>query len=379
MKQGQDFDQDNSEGKRTGKWTKEEDEVLLAAVQSYGTKAWKLVSKSVQGRNQVQCLHRWTKILQPGLTKGPWSIAEDRKLLEWVQKEGPNKWTACAEYIRGRSGKQCRERWLNTLNPGVKKGNWEPEEDFLIFKLFTEFGSQWSKINLHFERRTENSIKNRFYSTLRRIAAEKRKEGTSNNDSTCEISNGGSKTKLDSLLKYVPDAIKEKTLKLMKKNGGYDIGRDVCMDNIVDFTGKENVVEKYEGIDEQGKMLEMKFDDENNNEQGIIPKESAEDGGEEMFPEGDNIYFLDNEINNFLDNFFENNDKGCNLIFLHGEKESEGTESNVSNLNVNSLHGGNLNSMVQQLSSLEELLQNTKKQILSGSAFSEPQKVVLSK
>jgi len=112
------IDEDN---KRSGKWTKEEDEALLNAVNIYGTKNWKLVAKAVFGRNQVQCLHRWTKILQPGLTKGPWSIEEDRKLMQWVKKEGPNKWTSCAEYIKGRSGKQCRERWLNTLNPDVKK------------------------------------------------------------------------------------------------------------------------------------------------------------------------------------------------------------------------------------------------------------------
>jgi len=281
---------------------------------------------------------------------------------------------------------------LNTLNPGVKKGNWEAEEDFLIFKLFTEFGSQWSKINLHFERRTENSIKNRFYSTLRRIAAEKRKETTSNTDSTCEMSNGNSKTKLDSLLKYVPDAIKEKTLKLMKKNGNHELVTNINMNNIIDFTGnQQNFDKEHEHITysnnndnnnvlEDDKVLPFKQleDDETMNEANIlqnINNNNNSDGDDgTLFPD-DNICYLDCEINNFLDNFFEKNEKNCNLTFLHEAKENDDTDSNL-NVNSDNIHGSNLNSMVQQLSSLEELLQNTKKQILSGSAFSEPQKVL---
>jgi hypothetical protein len=115
-------------------------------------------------------MHRWNKILKPELIKGPWTIEQDRKLLSWVKNDGPKNWSSCAQFIKGRSGKQCRERWYNTLNPNVKKGNWEPEEDYLLFKLFNEFGCKWSKINLLFIGRTENSVKNRFYSTLRRIS-----------------------------------------------------------------------------------------------------------------------------------------------------------------------------------------------------------------
>jgi hypothetical protein len=85
------------------------------------------------------------------------------------------KWTSCSEFISGRSGKQCRERWFNTLNPSVKKGGWMAEEDFLIFKFFSEFGSKWSLIASKFPGRTENSVKNRFYSTLRRISLDEKK------------------------------------------------------------------------------------------------------------------------------------------------------------------------------------------------------------
>ena len=47
------------------------------------------------------------------------------------------------------------------------------EEDDLVFKLYLEFGSSWSKIAKYLPGRTENSIKNRFYSTARKIASDK--------------------------------------------------------------------------------------------------------------------------------------------------------------------------------------------------------------
>ena len=165
----------NDEEKRTGRWSAEEDELLKKIVPFYGEKQWRKISQHMKGRSAIQCLHRWTKILKPGLVKGPWTTEEDHKLYDWVSKEGPTKWSQCAQIIIGRSGKQCRERWFNNLNPVVKKGNWSIEEDDLIFKLYMQFGSSWSKIAKHLKGRTENSIKNRFYSTIRKIAADRKK------------------------------------------------------------------------------------------------------------------------------------------------------------------------------------------------------------
>ena len=163
------------EVKKSGKWTEEEDTLLQQIAPLYGERHWRKISQHMKGRSAIQCLHRWTKILKPGLVKGPWSIEEDNKLMAWVQEKGPVKWAQCAQLIPGRSGKQCRERWFNNLNPNVKKGDWTPEEDDLIFKLYVNYGSSWSKIALHFKDRTENSIKNRFYSTIRKLYSDQKK------------------------------------------------------------------------------------------------------------------------------------------------------------------------------------------------------------
>ena len=68
-------------------------------------------------RSPIQCLQRWTKILMPGLIKGPWTQKENEILKNYVATNGPSNWPLCAELIPGRSSKQCREHWLYSLNP----------------------------------------------------------------------------------------------------------------------------------------------------------------------------------------------------------------------------------------------------------------------
>jgi hypothetical protein len=46
----------------------------LAAVHQHGGKCWKKISSLIADRTDVQCLHRWQKVLRPGLIKGPWTL-----------------------------------------------------------------------------------------------------------------------------------------------------------------------------------------------------------------------------------------------------------------------------------------------------------------
>jgi hypothetical protein len=56
-----------------GTWTCAEDEALINAVAEHGAKNWKKIAELVPGRSDVQCLHRWQKVLNPELVKGPWT------------------------------------------------------------------------------------------------------------------------------------------------------------------------------------------------------------------------------------------------------------------------------------------------------------------
>ncbi len=88
----------------------------------------------MKDRTDVQCLHRWQKVLNPNLVKGPWTKEEDEIVIKLVDKNGPRNWSKIAEYLPGRIGKQCRERWHNHLNPDIKKDRWTEDEDLAIME-----------------------------------------------------------------------------------------------------------------------------------------------------------------------------------------------------------------------------------------------------
>lgn len=117
----------------------------------------------------------------PHKSRKPWQPKEDEALTQLVQELGEKSWTSLSAIlteryqIKGRSAKQCRERWHGHLNPAVIKSNWTAQDDQLIIQLHQSLGNKWAEIAKFLPGRTDNDVKNHFYSTIRKTERHRKK------------------------------------------------------------------------------------------------------------------------------------------------------------------------------------------------------------
>lgn len=60
------------------------------------------------------------------------------------------------------------QRWVNHLDPKINREKWSIEEERKIFDSHKINGNKWKIIAKQLDNRTDNSIKNHFYSILRK-------------------------------------------------------------------------------------------------------------------------------------------------------------------------------------------------------------------
>ncbi|ORY90165.1 Homeodomain-like protein [Leucosporidium creatinivorum] len=135
-----------------GKWKADEDARLQAAVAELGDKGgrdgtWKEISKRVGGgRTDKSCKKRWSNALDPSVRKGRWTAEEDAVLLEKFAQFG-TRWYEIAAFIPGRKADQVAKRYRDTLDPSLTaQAPWTAEEDAIILAAHAQVGPLWTLI-----------------------------------------------------------------------------------------------------------------------------------------------------------------------------------------------------------------------------------------
>ena len=168
-------------------WTKAEVEEVFTAVSRYclenNTEIEKMeieefsIFSNLFKQSPEQIMKKVNEIntsqtLRPGI----WSIPEDEMLVSILNK-GCKKWGMIANLLNKeihkslkiRTGKMCKERWNNYLNPSINRGPWTTEEDEKALKYFCIYGNKWSTISKFIDNRTESAVKNRIKSLQNKL------------------------------------------------------------------------------------------------------------------------------------------------------------------------------------------------------------------
>ena len=153
---------------RKSKWTEQEDNYLKEVVERcrFGSYIpWSKVAYFMPGRSKSQVFNRWAYSLNPSIKRGRFTKEENILMVAAVRRYGTD-FSRVARFLPGRTSIQIRERYKTYLKYHSTGEPWTQRDDDLLMSLVAEHGEgNWSKICQHFGNRNRTQVRHR-YSTL---------------------------------------------------------------------------------------------------------------------------------------------------------------------------------------------------------------------
>ncbi|KAI5967863.1 BAS1 [Candida margitis] len=189
-------------------WTREEDSELANLVSTKLKQNgdielidWEKIADKMSpdgSRKSKDCRKRWSNSLDPALRKGKWTPEEDELLVKAFQKFG-SAWLKVAQEIKGRTDDQCAKRYVEVLDPKTKDRlkPWTEEEDLLLIKQVKLYGTKWRTICSAFESRPSLTCRNRWRKLVTEVV--RGKASPKIKEEVESVTNGNSSSVLDTL------------------------------------------------------------------------------------------------------------------------------------------------------------------------------------
>jgi hypothetical protein len=92
---------------------------------------------------------------------------DDERLMKIISERGSINWIIISEVMGNKNARQCKERYEYYLSPNINRRPFTREEDLMLIQQYQLHGPKWIPISLHFQRRTDSQLKNRFHKLKR--------------------------------------------------------------------------------------------------------------------------------------------------------------------------------------------------------------------